>query len=158
MTSTSKVPAVIDYLVTTFQAANTLGTATPAVAVYDGPPVTQEPAELLLFVGIDDPDTDEAPTSASSEQSWAALGAQAKTEQISIFCTAESWGGDTDVKAIRTAAYGIVAAVENLLRGDVMLGGLMQFAGVTGLTLRQNQTTQGAVARVTFQIEGQARI
>jgi len=156
--ATSKVPAVIDYLVTTFTAATTLGAATPPVAVYDGPLVTQEPAQLLLFVGIDDPDSDEAPTSASSEQSWASLGKQAKNEQVTVFCTAESWGGDTDVKAIRTTAYGIVAAVEDLLRADVMLGGLFQFGQVTGLTLRQNQTTQGAVARVTFQIEGQARI
>ena len=156
--TTSRVPAVIDYLVAAFQAAATLGAASPPVAVYDGPVVTSEPAQQLLFVGMDDPDTDEAPTSAQSEQAWAALGKQAKNEQVTVFCTAESWGGDTDVKKIRDAAYGIVVAVEALLRADVMLGGLMQFSGITGSTLRQNQTTQGAVARVSFQIEGQARI
>jgi hypothetical protein len=156
--ATSKLPAILDYLTATFTAASTLGAATPPVAVYDGPVITQAPDQLILWVGMDDPDSDEAPTSAFSEQTWAGLGAQAKDEQFTVNCVAEAWGGETDIAAIRTAAFAIVAAVENLVRGDVMLGGRVQFQGVTGLSLRQDQTTRGAVARVTFQITGQARI
>jgi hypothetical protein len=156
--ATSRVPALIDYLVTLFQTAATLGTATPPVAVYDGPVVTQEPAQLVLFIGMDDPDAD-VPVSASSDQTWAGLGKQAKNEEITITCVAEAWGGDTDIKAIRVAAYAIVGAVEDLVRADVQIhSGITLFGGISSMTLVQNQTTQGAVARVTFQITGQARI
>jgi hypothetical protein len=153
----SKLPQILDYLAATFTAAATLGGATPPVAVYDGPVLTQEPAQRVLWVGLDDPDADE-PETASAETPWASLGAQAKTEQFQVWCAAEAWGGETDVAAIRTVAFGIYNAAEAVLRADVMLGGLAQFCGVAGVVLRQNQTTQGAVARVSFRIEGQARI
>ena len=151
----SKLPAILDYLVSLFTTASTVGGT--GVSVYDGPTVTQEPAQRILWVGIDDPDTDE-PETASSETPWAGLGAQAKNEQVTVWCAAEAWGGETEVAAIRTAAFAIYNAAEALLRADVMLGGLVQFPGVAGVVLRQNQTTQGAVARVSFRIEGQARI
>jgi hypothetical protein len=151
----SKLPAILDYLVNLFTTAGTVGGA--GVSVYDGPQITQEPAQRVLWVGLDDPDADE-PETASSETPWAALGAQAKNEQFTVWCAAEAWGGETEVAAIRTTAFGIYNAAEALLRGDVMLGGLVQFQGVAGVLLRQNQTTQGAVARVSFRIEGQARI
>jgi hypothetical protein len=156
--ATSRIPAVIDYLFTTFQAASTLGQAAApnTVAVYDGPVITGEPARLVLWVGIDDPNAD-VPQSASSDQSWAALGKQSKNEQVSVNCTAQAWGGETDVKALRTQVFALVSAVEDILRADVMAGGIFQFSQVTGLVLYQNQPTQG-FAQVAFQIEGQARI
>ena len=42
MTTTSRVPATIDYLVAAFTAASTLGAASPPVAVYDGPFLTDD--------------------------------------------------------------------------------------------------------------------
>ena len=160
MTLTSRIPAVIDYLVTTFTAAATLGAATPPVAVYDGPVVTDAPSQLNLWVGMDDPDSEEAPIGAESESEWGALGALARNEQITVHCVAEAWSGPTDVAAIRTSAFGIVAAVETLLRADVSLGGTLPsgWCEVTGLQLRQNNVETGAVARVSFQINCRARI
>lgn len=160
MTTTSRVPAVIDYLVTTFTAASTLGAATPPVAVYDGPVVTDAPAQLILWVGMDDPDSEEAPISAESESEWGSLGALARNEQITVHCVAEAWSGPDDVRAMRVAAFGIVAAVETLLRADVSLGGTLPsgWCEVTGMQLRQNNVTQGAVARVAFHINCRARI
>jgi hypothetical protein len=160
VTLTSRVPAVIDYLVTTFTAATTLGAAASPVSVYDGPVVTETPAQLTLWVGMDDPDSEEAPVGAESESQWAALGAMARDEEISVHCVAEAWSGDTDVKATRLAAYGIVAAVETLLRADASLGGVLPsgWCEVTRMQLRQNNVPQGAVARVAFQVVCRARI
>lgn len=160
MTLSSRVPAVLDYLVATFQAASTLGTATPPVAVYDGPVVTGEAAQLVLWVGMDDPDSNEAPISAESESQWAALGRQARNEQLSIHCVAEAWSGDRDVKTIRTAVCGVVAAVEALIRADADLGGTLPsgWCEVTGMQLRQNNEDQGAVARISFKLDCRARI
>lgn len=160
MTTTSRVPAVLDYLVTTFTAAVTLGAANPPIAVYDGPIDTDAPAQMILWIGMDDPDSTEAPIGAESETEWGSLGALAVNEQLTIHCVAEAWGGADDVKAIRTAAYGIVAAVETLLRADVNLGGTLPsgWCRVTGSQLRQNNVAEGAVARVSFHIDCQARI
>lgn len=158
--TTSRVPDVIDYLVTAFTAAVTLGAADPPVVVYDGPVVTLEPAELVLFVGIDDAEGIGAAVGATAEQQWAALGKMARDELLTVFCVAQAWSGDRDVRTARVAAFGIVAAVEDIVRGDAALGGLVQFVnpGVTGLTLRQNNTPDGAIAEVAFSINGKARI
>lgn len=160
MVATSRVPATIDYLVAAFTAAATLGAANPPVAVYDGPVDTEAPDQLILWVGMDDPDSGEAPVAADSDTEWAALGALAQTEQFSIHCVAEAWGGSDDVRAIRLIVFGIVAAVEALLRADVSLGGTLPSgqARLTGSQLRQNNVKEGAVARVAFRIDCRARI
>lgn len=160
MTLTSRVPAVINYLVTLFTNDATLGAADPAVAVYDGPVVTDAPEQLILWVGMDDPDSEEAPIGAESESEWGSLGALARNEQITVHCVAEAWTGSTDVATARVSAFNIVAAVETLLRADVSLGGTLPsgWCEVTGMQLRQNNVQQGAVARVAFNINCRARI
>lgn len=157
--ATSKVPAVIDYLVATFTAAATLGQATPPVSVYDGPFLQQTPTTLNLYVGLSDPDADE-PVGANSEQTWAALGKQAIDEQLSVHCCAEAWSGDTALQPARVAAYQILAAVETIIRGDVMLGGLVLFCEPVagGAELRQDQTDLGARVKVLFRIDAKARL
>jgi hypothetical protein len=149
----SRVPAVLSYLADTFTAAPTLGQAVPPVRVYDGPAVTAEPATLILWVGLDDPDSDAAPLAATSERAWAGLGGQ--QEAIVVYCAAEAWSGTDDIRPVRTAAYQIVAAVETLVRADATGfggNGLTADPGVTASELRQNDTDRGAQARVVFSI------
>ena len=157
---TTVVPAVIDYLVSTFQASLALGANTPPVAVYDGPVTTGQPSQLVLWVGVNDPDSIAAPIGAESEQAWAGLGARQRDEWITVHLVAEAWAGTTDVKAIRTAVFAIVAAVEVIMQADPTMGGLVQFTDPTmpQLQLRQNNTAAGQVARVMFSIKAKARI
>ena len=68
--TTSRVPALIDYLVAEFTTAATLGAATPPVLVFDGPPTTGDPAPLALHVGVDDVFTDAPAAAGTSEQPW----------------------------------------------------------------------------------------
>lgn len=155
MTTTSRIPAVLDYLTAAFTAAATLGGSPSApVAVYDGPVVTEVPAQLTLWVGVDDPDSD-APVAAESESQWAAIGNLAQDETITVNCVAEAWSGDIDVRTNRQAAFGIVAAVEALLRADATLGGTLPSGQcrVTGRQLRQANVKEGGVARVAFRVE-----
>lgn len=160
LTGTSRVPAVIDYLVTAFTAATTLGAATPPVAVYDGPVVTRAPEQLLLWVGLADPDSDGMEVGAESTQEWVGAGSLHRNEYITIPCAAESWSGGTDIRTERLAAFAIVAAAEDVLRRDPTLGGLVLFVnpGATDLELSQNNTPNGAIARVAFKITAKARI
>ena len=157
---TTAVPDVLDYLVATFTAAPTIGAATPPVAVYDGPVTTGEPNQLVLWVGLNDPDSIAAPIGAESQQEWVGVGARQRNEYVTVHCVAEAWAGTTDVKSIRDDAYRIVAAVEVLLHADPTLGGLVLFTDNTmpQYQLRQNNTANGQLARVAFSIKAKARI
>lgn len=157
---TTVLPAVIDYLVSTFQNASTLGQADPPVAVYDGPTTTGEAAQQVLWVGMLDPDTVGAPIGAESQQEWVGVGARQRNEYVTIHCVAEAWSGSTDVQSVRQAAFDIVAAVEVLLQADPTLGGLVLFTDPTmpQRQLRQNNTQAGQLARIWFSVKAKARI
>ena len=158
--ATSKIPALIDYLVALFTNASTLGQATPPVAVYDGPQTTLAPAQLILWVGLDDPDTDQvAPSAAAAQQEWAALGKLGRNEISTIHCVAEAWTGADDIRSMRAAAFAIVAAVEDIVRTDLFSGlALFPDPGVTGLELRQNNPQGASRAQVLFQIAFKSRL
>jgi hypothetical protein len=158
--TTSKIPALIDYLVATFTAAPALGAASPPVTVFDGPQTTEAPYPLVLWVGLDDPDADQvAPSAAASEQEWAGLGKQARNEISTIHCVAEAWTGADDIRGMRVAAFAIAAAVEDIVRTDPFSGlALFPDPGVTGLELRQNNPQSGSQARVSFQIVFKSRL
>ena len=157
---TSRVPSLIDYLVNLFTNAATIGQATPPVTVYDGPQTTAAPSQLVLWVGLDDPDTDQvAPSAAAAQQEWAAIGRLGRNEISTIHCVAEAWTGADDIRSMRVAAFAIVAAVETLVRADPFSGlALFPDPGVTGLELRQNNTQTGSQARVSFQIAFKSRL
>jgi hypothetical protein len=159
MPVTSRVPALIDYLVGIFTTA--LAAATPPATVYDGPVTTDDAQGLVLWVGMDDPDGQGAPLSATSSQTWAGLGKLARNEEITINCVAEAWSGVDNVKSQRDAVYAVVAIVEELVRTDAaQFGGNALFAdpGMTGMDLRQNDTGTGGQARVSFQLTFKSRI
>ena len=160
-TVTSRVAPLIDYLFGLFSADPTIGAATPAVAVYDGPPTTALDFGLKLFVGLTDPDNPAAEPAADSQQAWAALGRRGRDEQVTIHCCAEAWSGSDDIKTMRLAAYGIVSAVETLMQADTtQFGGNVLFPdpGLTAMALLQNNTTTGALARVTFDLIFKSRV
>ena len=161
MTVTSRVPALIDYLYNLFSTDPTIGTATPPVTVYDGPVTTGLDAPLKLFVGLTDPDNPNAEPAADSTQAWAAIGRRGRDEMVTIHCCAEAWSGDDTVRTVRLAAYGIVSAVETLMQADTtQFGGNVLFPdpGLTQMALLQNNTKEGAIARVTFDLIFKSRI
>jgi hypothetical protein len=159
-TITSRVPALMDYLVTLFTNAATLGQATPPVTVYDGPTTTGLDAPLKLFVGLADPDNDAAELGAESQQEWAAIGRMARNETVTIHCVAEAWAGTDAAQPIRAQVTGIVAAVEALMQADTtQFGGNVLFPdpGFTAGALSQNNDN-GFIARMTFDLVFRCRI
>jgi hypothetical protein len=160
-TVTSRLPALITYLVTLFTADPTLGTATPPVTVYDGPPVTLLDAPLKLYVGWTDPDNPDGEPAGESVQSWGALGRLGRDETVTIHCCAEAWSGTDVVATVRTACTGITSAVEVLMQSDAtQFGGNVLFPdpGLTNVSVPQNQTAQGALVRQTFDLVFRCRI
>lgn len=151
--ATSAVPAVIDALFTAADAA--LATVT----VYDGFGVSDDAGDFLM-IGVEDPDSQDAATSADAEQSWANADGTARDETGTVTCAALSWNGDADQKAARDAVYAITAAVEDLLRADPSLGiaTVLWTSFGTSQQLTQAQDEQGALALLVFRIQFRARI
>jgi hypothetical protein len=161
MTVTSRIPALLDYLVTLFTNSALLGAAVPPVTVYDGPPTTGLDDKLVLYVGLSDPDNAAAEPAADSAQDWGALGRLGRNETVTVHCCAEAWFGTDDMKTVRVAATGIVAAVEQVMQADTtQFGGnvLYPAPGITALALLQNNTDRGAMARVAFDLIFTSRI
>jgi len=161
VTVTSRLPALLTYLVALFTADPTLGTATPPVTVYDGPPTTLLDAPLKLYVGLTDPDADTVEPAGDSQQQWASLGRRGRDEMVTIHCVAEAWSGDDSIANIRASVMGIVAAVETLMQADTtQFGGNVLFPdpGITAVMLSQNNTSTGAIARASFDLVFKSRI
>jgi hypothetical protein len=160
-TVTSRLPALLTYLVNLFGSDPTIGLATPPVQVYDGPPTTAASPGLVLYVGLTDPDNPAAEPAGESQQTWAALGRRGRDEIVTIHCVAEAWSGDDTISGVRASVMNIVAAVENLMQADsTQFGGNTLFPdpGITGIALVQNNTAQGAVARAAFDLVFKNRI
>jgi len=156
-TITSRLPALIDYLVTLFTSAATLGAAAApnTVTVFDGPAVTDLDPPLALFVGLANPDATAAAEAGATVQDWGALGRLGRNETSTIRCCAQAWSGTDDLHTVRISATGIVANVEAVLQADsTQFGGnvLYPLPGITNLTLLQNTTDRGAIARVSFDL------
>lgn len=152
---TTRVPALIDWLVNAFTVSVTLGAATPPVTVYDGPPTTGLDAPLKLYVGLTDPDNPAAEEAATWVQSRADLGCATRDEVSSIHCCAEAWAGTDDMPTVRHSVAAIVAAAETIVRSDsTQFGGNAALAapGVDVSSLAQNNTQTGAMARIPFDI------
>lgn len=148
----SKVPALIDYLAAAFTGAATLGQATPPVTVFDGPNTTELDPFLKLYIGLSDPDNEGIEPAVTFAQTRDDLGSATRTERPDIHCCAEAWSGTDDMRTVRVAAFGILAAVEALVRGDATnFGGLGQATpGLAVAELQQNNTSAGAIARIPF--------
>jgi hypothetical protein len=160
-TVTSRVPALIDYLVTLFTNDVTLGGATPFVQVFDGAATTMLDSPLKLYIGWTNPDNTGDEAGADSVQEWAALGRRARNETVTIHCCAEAWTGLDDIKTVRTSVTGITAAVETLMQADTsQFGGNVLFPdpGLTNVSLPQDNTTTGGLARQTFDLIFRCRI
>lgn len=157
--ATTAIPTAMAWLIDTFRAASTIGMATPAVTVVDGPENYNEAATLLLWVGLEDPD-EQAPAGAEAEQDWAGLGQLHKDDMLRIPCVARAWSGAGDMRTVRTAAFAILGAVEDVVRSNASLGGmvLVTLPGVTNVRLRQGNRSTGLIADVSFEIVAKARI
>jgi len=153
MSTTSRIPAAIDALVSKLTTA--IGTTTNVV---DGPPLSWDTVALaqdavtesrFLFIGADPADD----VSAQGVQDFNAAGAVSRDEQFEITCTAFVWGGDQVMKTRRDEAFAIVASVEQTIRSDPSLGAAVLYSRVSAInSLDQRQTEDGTDATVTFTV------
>jgi hypothetical protein len=150
--ATSAVPALIDAMVATFDAALSAN-------VYDGYGNSDDPGDFLM-VGIDDPDSDDWADAATTKQDWANANYTARSEEGDIICAALSWNGDGNQKAARDAVYATQAAVETALRANPSLGvsSVLWTSFGTDASYRQIQGQHGAASLLIFRIFFRAQL
>ncbi|WP_281155165.1 hypothetical protein [Streptomyces sp. HYC2] len=124
------------------------------VEVADGPQVTDTAAPDWLVVGFDgDPSGDfEA---AQSVGGWSDLRS-GREEEFQITVAAIANRGDADIVAARRRAYEIAARVEAWLRADPSIGLRSLEAAIGATRLVQDQTEEGAHARLLLTVVGRA--
>jgi hypothetical protein len=150
----SVVPALIDALVAA------ASTALPNVLVLDGVGMTDDPGDYLM-VGVLDPDIDGPFEAARSTQEQMAFGStRPRKEEGVIHMVAKSVSGDGSQKAARDAAYAIQEALATVLRTTDNLGvaGVVRLGNGADMTPTQDQTHDGAVATLPYDIAFEAAI
>ncbi len=168
MTTTTQVPAVLDYLVTKATASTSLGaSATNPVIIHDGPSLTTDTLiePLHRWIGWDQ--VSGGGTGADAVQSWPVLDkARTRDEDGTVVLTADACSGTTTLKTVRDSCLSIVSAVELLLRGngvtgpgDATMGGLVLWSAVDGpFQWTPRQTPEGAGCACVFHITYRARL
>lgn len=146
----SRVPELIDALVTQLQAATGLSGA----IVVDGPEVSETSAPDWLIVGWSgEPDGDFQ--AAQTVGGWASLSTD-RQEELQVTVTAIATRGDTDVRAARVRVYEIAAVLETLLFANPSVGLPELEVGIVASQLIQDQTDLGVEARLLLTVAGRA--
>jgi hypothetical protein len=147
MTYASSVPRVIAALVTAFRTSAALGLA--GVPVRDGPVLTQESGLEAVAVGYTGDAAEDVVTGAASPEG---MGVLPDRERYAVTCTIEVVDPGSDITAARARAYVLHAACGAAIAVDHTLGGAVLRASLGIGSLRQQQTSSGALARVTFPV------
>jgi hypothetical protein len=134
--ATSSIPAAIDWLVT--NARQLAALAAPA-AVYDGWPDGRADTALVVGVTPDDAETGNSPV-------WAQVGAQTTWEQVAIPCVIWAYAGGSSMQAARNAAFGVMNALDGMLRTDPTLGGAVRSGAALLTNVRVMQTGDASEA------------
>lgn len=155
----SRIPAVIDALVSTWRAAG--------ITVWDGP-VPEDDYRAAIFVGYDASGAEVSTfNSATGRSSWGPIGQRARDEEFSLVCAAVALGDGTTYKSARDAAFALVTSADTAIRqrpSDPSLGLLGSAAPYLLAAIRIEDFFQeptenaGPQARVTFAVDVKTRI
>jgi hypothetical protein len=145
----------MDYLLTACTAAQ--ATTLVDVVVHDGPPAVQPPGtNKHLVIGGEWTTADLSRAAAFATQETS-MGNRSRNELVSISCQARSGWGAEDMASRRAEAFGIVAAVEQILAADPTLGGLSYGDAQVGAVDEVRQIQQsGAGCIVSFTVTATA--
>lgn len=132
---TSTIPTVLDALVSTLSTDARLD----GVAIVDGQPAHGlDGPSILVGHGGDD-------AAIEADRVADLVGSQ---ESYTVVSTVWAWNGSTDLKAVRTQAFDIVAIVDDIVRADPRLGSTVARAHITVMDVGQSQTPEGATVGV----------
>lgn len=156
----SRIPAAIDALIAAVAGPSAF---TEPTNVVDGPPASWDAVSLAdedavsetryLFIGAA-PDDDDG---ADGPHDFNAAGAVSMDERFTLHNTAVVFSGDTAIKTLRDAAFGIIAALDLAIRNDPSLGQAVLYSRMSGVSAyRPEQYEGGAAVTVVFTVDCRA--
>jgi hypothetical protein len=155
----SRIPATIDALVTTWKRAGLI--------IWDGPVPTDD-YRAAIFVGYDAAGAEASNfLAATGKSEWGPMGKRARDEEFSITCAAVALGDGLTSKSARDAAFDLVDQADAAIRpnpSDPSLGLLSGQAPYLVAAIRVEDFYQeptenaGPQARVTFAVDVKTRI
>ena len=151
--ATSVLGSVITQLISSLQGAGSLS----GIRVFDGLEIDNTYVGDFISIGCDNVDSDEI-INGSFRQEYKQLGAVTKFEYGTVNCLLASTDGTVDTASRRTQALTLLAAVENVIRADVSLGGIVIWSDFATGQMSTRQTAQGVGVLINFQITYQAKI
>lgn len=164
--NTSAIPAAWSYLVSA--ATTAFAGSNPPVLICDGPKPIAELDDFQDRVTIGwDGDDEALITAVDGSQAFAALNRGiTKDEDFEIVCSVTHWDGNNNISTARTAAFGLLATFEKLMRGyppngsgDVTLGNAVLFAGIGGgIQVIPELSEQNAAVTIVFRVACRARL
>lgn len=140
-------------------------TAVPAgTTIFNGPAAKTTLPRSYVLVGSDGGDTGVGDGAGlqdggEAEQSEHPIGNGFRQERGSVPCSAWAWDGGTDLAPHRVTVGGLIDPFVAAIEADRTLGGLLDpgwFAEVTGLRLREAQTSKGAIAGAVITVSYRA--
>jgi hypothetical protein len=141
--TTTNVPQAIDGLLACFRGYAGLA----GVEVHDGEFTGSYLPEELISVCFDD----ENPP-VQGAQSPSELGALRRQESFSIRNIVSVARGDDDISSARARVFSLFAQIEGALRANPQFAGADTYGDIRGYSYSQDQTDQGAVATVIFEV------
>lgn len=156
----SRIPAVIDALVSTWKAAG--------LTVWDGP-IPEDDYRAAIFVGYDGAGVEDSAFSAANirHSDWGPIGQRARDEEFSVVCAAVALGDGNSFKSARDAAFALITSADTAIRprpSDPSLGLLSGAAPYLVAAIRVEDFFQeptenaGPQARITFAVDVKTRI
>jgi hypothetical protein len=147
MAWTSRLPAAMDALVTTFTEWPGLGGG--GVTVRDGPSASQATIKEIVSVGYTGGEDD---TDAASTLLTEGLGGDVDREQFTVRCAAAVLRGSDDVAGARRRAYELFSEAGAAIAANRSLNGSVMRAMISSHSLAMDLATNGAQAMVVFEV------
>lgn len=128
------------------------------VRVYDGPTLTGDFQNKMVFVGYTGESEFDLETARAAHE-WAGSGGNAIHETLDIHCTALAWYPNQPPAYCRERLDAIMDDIESLLSGSPNLGlGSPERSILRNYRFFQEPTDQGMQARMTFDISVFSRV
>jgi len=147
MTVTTKYPTMIDKVIAALGAASSLS----GVRVFDGAEVDESYPGNAIAIGHDGSIGD-TEMQVGNIRNTPLDFSDVHEESGTINCSLWAWSGTTSFKSSRVAAFGLLSAVDSVIRTDPTFSGTCFYSWLESNSVVYRQTTAGSAVVLNFNI------
>lgn len=147
MTVTTKYPTMIDKIITALGAASSLA----GVRIFDGAEVDESYPGNAIAIGHDG-SVGDTEMQVGNIRNTPLDFSDVHEESGTINCSLWAWSGETSFKNSRIAAFGLLSAVDTVIRADSTFSGTCFYSWLESNSVVYRQTTAGSAVVLNFNI------